>query len=203
MGSVTGTAEVRHFRAQSWAWLRRPRAPLRLVVPPPTWPGVFAALGHLWQPSVPVEGRGADRDDQDAWRLLWTGAKHFGAPVDHHGDVTPEMMRGAAEVLRGGEKVRDMREALRSVVATLDGARMRGGASSAGFDEVAIVLCQRFGRESEDAPVLASMLAKAYKPAKSGRPPAGQVSESRIASWLVKGGPWADKLAATIARTMK
>jgi hypothetical protein len=33
MGHVTNSAEVRHFRAVSWDWLRGPRTALRLVVP--------------------------------------------------------------------------------------------------------------------------------------------------------------------------
>jgi hypothetical protein len=205
MGHVTSSAEVRHFRAVSWGWLRRPRTALRLVVPAPTWPDAFAVLGHLWRGSVPSENRPQPAEptpDQDAWRLLWTGAKHFGATVDHHGDINPKMMHDAAEVLRGAEKARELREALRSVEAMLAGSR-DCGASFEGFERGARALCHRFGRPDTDARELAEMLAHSVKPTRSGRLKSGTVSESRIANWLVQGGPWGEKLAATLARGKK
>jgi hypothetical protein len=157
----------------------------------PTWQHVFAELASLWSFSL-AEQSAADRD---AWRLLWAGAKHFGAPIDHHGEVTEERILRAADVLRGGKgdsaslKRATDRARLLDAGRSVDAALAVPGPAD-GYVGLSKALCEHFQSPEKGAPVLdpavlANMLAHVIPDrGKQGQPPRGQYTRKMIREWL-------------------
>jgi len=145
----------------------------------PTWEHVLAELAYLWSRQTKQSA-----EDRDAWVLIWAGAKHFGAAVDFDGNITDARVRGAAAVLRGGDKERRGRAVRRYIEALFAGAKAARGFTS--FDEMARLTCQHFGRPDSDAAKLAKMLANVVETTKSGRLPKGKFTRGMIAAWITR-----------------